>query len=136
MQRLAKQEDISLARCIGCVTRCRLISKEASDQKNMSRPTFPHVVCKHVRKFGQSKHVQLQHAERFLERLIDETSIKPKTGIVNQDVDGQPTRIKSGFQLSTGGRLCKIQSLDNNVHTMLLAKLLGQSLHRFPATRH
>src|SRR5262245_56715058 len=101
MQRFPKKEHVSLARCIGGVARCGLISEEPGNQKDVSCSAFPHLACKHVREFGHSKHVQLQHLERFLERLIDETSIKPKTGVVDQDVDGQPTRIKSGFQFGT-----------------------------------
>src|SRR5262249_33832573 len=65
-----------------------------------------------------------------------ETSIKPKTGVVHQNVDGQPTRIKPGFQFSAGGGLCKIQSFDDDVDATALPKLLGQFLHRFCATRN
>src|SRR5262249_16164176 len=102
----------------------------------MSCSTFPHVVCKDVGELSQSKYVQVQHVERFLERLFDETSRKPKTGVVHQNVDAQAARIKPGFQFSAGGGLCKIQSLDDDVDAMALPKLLGQFLHRFCATRN
>src|SRR5215831_3236713 len=136
MQRFTKQQHVSLARSVGCVTGCRLVSEQAGDQKNMSCSTSPHIVCKDVRELCQSKYVQVQHVERLLERLIDETSIKPKTGVVHQNVDGQPTRIKPGFQFSAGGGLCKIQSFDDDVDATALPKLLGQFLHRFCATRN
>jgi len=102
----------------------------------VSFTAFAHVICKDVREFGHGKHVQLQHVERFLERLIDETSIKAITGVAHQDVDVQPTRVKAGFQFSTSACHCKVHSFDDDVHAALLPKVLGQLLHRFPATRN
>jgi hypothetical protein len=129
MQRFTKQQHVSIARSVGCVTGCRLVSEQAGDQKNMSRSAFPHIVCKDVRELCQSKYVQVEHVERFLKRLIDKASIKPKTSVVHQNVDGQPTRIKSGFQFTLAAGFAR-SNPSTTTFTVWWASDLNRSLRR------
>jgi hypothetical protein len=135
MERFASQQDVSLARSVSGVARHRLISEQTSDQQDAAGSALHHIRCKGMCEFRHREHVQPQHAEDFLKRLIGEVSIEAATGIVDQNVYGDAALIEARLQLNTGASDRKIDSFDDYIHMILLMELLSQSLHRLRATR-
>src|SRR5262249_14414780 len=100
----------------------------------MSGLAFHHLSGKDVCQLRHSEHVELQHVEDLRKRLVNEASVEADARVVDQYVDWDPAPIKPRLQFSTRPTSRQIDSFYHDINAVVLAEVLGQSLHRLCAT--